>query len=59
MPNAVEVEWVLSRMLHDELGLLPNYRQHCAKRNAPVFKLLMRPILRFFAPQGRHVAPMG
>jgi len=34
------------------------YRQHCAKRKAPVFNLL-RPILRFFAPQGRHVAPMG
>ena len=26
--------------------------------NLPVFNLL-RPILRFFAPQGRHVAPMG
>ena len=27
--------------------------------NLPVFSLLKRPILRFFAPQGRHVAPMG
>jgi len=34
------------------------YRQHCAQRKAPVFKLF-RPILRFFAPQGRHVPPMG
>jgi len=25
----------------------------------PVFNLLKRPILRFFTPQGRHVAPMG
>jgi len=24
----------------------------------PVFNLLKRPILRFFAPQGRHFAPM-
>ena len=32
---------------------------HRAKRT-PVFKLLSsRAILRFFAPQGRHVAPMG
>ena len=35
-----------------------HYRQHCAKRNDPVFNLL-RPILRFFARQGRHVAPIG
>jgi len=26
--------------------------------NLPVFSLLERPILRFFAPQGRYVAPM-
>jgi len=25
----------------------------------PVFNLLKRPILGFFAPQGQHVAPMG
>ena len=25
----------------------------------PVFSLLKRPILKFFAPQGRHVAPIG
>ena len=33
------------------------YRQRCAKRKLPVFT--QRPILRFFAPQGRCVAPMG
>ena len=27
--------------------------------NLPVFNLLKRPILRFFTPKGRHVAPMG
>ena len=35
------------------------YRQHCAKCNAPVFKLLGGRFWGFFAPQGRHVAPMG
>jgi len=42
-----------------ELFVCPSvcYRQHCAQRNAPVFNTL-RPILRFFAPKGRHVAPM-
>jgi len=40
--------------------MLPEfYRQHCAQRNAPVFNFTQRPILRFFAPQGRHVAPIG
>ena len=34
-----------------------NYQQHCAQCKALVFKL--RPILRFFALQGWHVAPMG
>jgi len=33
------------------------YRPHCAQRKSPVFT--ERLILRFFAPQGRHVAPMG
>jgi len=27
--------------------------------NLPVFSLLRGPIMRVFAPQGRHVAPMG
>jgi len=35
------------------------YRQHCAKRKAPVFNLLRGRFWGFFAPQGRHVAPMG
>ena len=34
-------------------------RQHCAQRKAPVILFTQRPILRIFAPQGRHVAPMG
>ena len=32
------------------------YRQHCAQRKAPVYKLLRG---SFEASQGRHVAPMG
>jgi len=34
------------------------YQLHCAKRKAPVFKLLGR-FWGFFAPQVQHVAPMG
>ena len=34
------------------------YSQRCAKRKAPVL-VTQRPILRFFALQGRHIAPMG
>ena len=33
-------------------------RQHCAQRKAQVIYFTQRPILRIFAPQGRHVAPM-
>jgi len=29
-----------------------SYRQHSAQRNAPVFNLLKRPILRFLARRG-------
>ena len=36
-----------------------NYRQHCAQRKSAGIQFTQRPILRFFAPQGRHVAPMG
>jgi len=35
------------------------YRQHCAQRKAPVFKLLKERFWGFFAPHGRHVAPIG
>jgi len=31
----------------------------CAKRKRRYFGYSERAILRFFAPQGRHVAPMG
>ena len=34
-------------------------RQHCAQRKAPVIYVTQRPILRFYAPQWRLVAPMG
>ena len=39
--------------------LLVCYRQHCAQRKPAGISFTQRPILRFFAPQGRHVAPMG
>ena len=35
------------------------YRQHCAQRKSAGISFTQRPILRFFAPQERHVAPMG
>ena len=35
------------------------YRQHRAQRKSAGISFTQRPILRFFAPQGRHVAPMG
>ena len=35
------------------------YRQHCAQRKPAGISFTQRPILRFFAPQGRHVAPIG
>ena len=35
------------------------YRQHCAQRKSAGISFTQRPILRFFAPQGRHVAPIG
>jgi len=35
------------------------YRQHCAQRKPAGNLFTQTPILRFFAPQGRHVAPMG
>ena len=35
------------------------YRQHCAQRKSAGISFTQRLILRFFAPQGRHVAPMG
>ena len=35
------------------------YRQHCAQRKPAGIKFTQRPILRFFAPQGRHVASIG
>ena len=38
---------------------LTDYRQHCAQRKSAGISFTQRPILRFFAPQGRHVAPMG
>jgi len=38
---------------------LHSYRQHCAQRKPAGFWFTQRPILRFFALQGRHVAPMG
>jgi len=38
---------------------IPFYRQHCAQRKPAGIKFTQRPILRFFAPQGRHVAPIG
>jgi len=34
-------------------------RQYCAQSNTLVIQVTQRPILRFFAPKGRHVAPMG
>ena len=39
---------------------LYDYRQHCAQRKTPVFKLSYSEAdYNVFAPQGRHVAPMG
>ena len=35
------------------------YRQHCAQRKPAGIKFTQRPILRFFVPQGRHVASIG
>jgi len=49
---------VLSVICCSVLVCLCCYRQHCAKRKAPVFKLL-RGRFEVFAPQGRHVAPLG
>jgi len=40
-------------------GVGSNYRQHCAQRKSAGISFTQRQILRFFAPQGRHVAPMG
>ena len=37
----------------------PIYRQHCAQRKPAGISFTQRPILRFFAQQGRHVALMG
>ena len=42
-----------------DIGPHSSYRQHCEQRKPPVFNLLKRPILRFYAPQGRRVAPIG
>jgi len=36
-----------------------HYRQHCAQRKPAGIKFTQRPILRFFALQGWHVAPIG
>jgi len=36
-----------------------DYPQHCAQRNAPVFKLLRGRFWVFSTPQGRRVAPIG
>ena len=41
------------------LRITDHYRQHCAQRKPAGISFTQRPILRFFAPQGRHVAPMG
>ena len=43
------------------LGIGPHssYQQHCVQRKSAGISFTQRPILRFFAPQGRHVAPMG
>ena len=41
------------------LHLCACYRQHCAQRKPAGISFTQRPILGFFAPQGRHVAPMG
>jgi len=38
---------------------ISDYRQHCAQRKPAGISFTQRTILRFFAPQGRHVAPMG
>jgi len=35
---------------------MARYRQHCAQRKPPVFKLLSD--FEVFAPQGRNVSPM-
>jgi len=45
------------------LNSITGYRQHCAKRKAPVFKTkyisYSEADLEVFHPAGRHVAPMG
>jgi len=41
------------------MSQVTDYRQHCAKRKSAGISFTQRPFLRFFAPQGRHVAPMG
>jgi len=44
----------------DFTGLVrSNYRQHCAQHKPAGISFTQRLILRFFTPQGRHVAPMG
>jgi len=44
---------------HELILILVFYRQHSAQRKPAGISFTQRPILRFFAPQGRHVAPMG
>ena len=39
-------------------ALLANYRQDAAKRQTAGIRFTHRPKIRFFAPQGRHVAPI-
>jgi len=38
--------------------LFSSYRQDAAKRQTAVIKFIHRPKIRFFAPQGRLVAPI-
>ena len=62
MSTPVEIFYCqLQSVLDESLQLLFSfsYRQHCAKRKSAGIQFTQRPILRFFAPQGRHVAPMG
>ena len=73
-PNVLECKNVLEVLYHrDKFGgarISPAavtatnvqffcYRQHCAQRKPAGISFTQRPILRFFAPQGRHVAPIG
>jgi len=49
---------IYSQRLNAAMSLLSYYRQDAAKRQTASIKFTRRPKIRFFAPQGRLVAPI-